>query len=91
MFVHNMGTLDRAIRLTVGVVVATVGLFVLNGLGGGILGLGLAAIAVMPLGTGATGICPLYVPLGISTLTHDPYAQPQRTVVVDHHGLTRAR
>ncbi len=91
MFVHNMGTLDRAVRLIVGVALATVGLFALNGLGGSILGLGLAIFAVIPLTTVVTGACPLYVPFGISTLGRGPHEQPQRTVVVDHPGLTRVR
>ena len=64
MFHRNMGTLDRAIRAVVGVVLVPLGLFVLNGAAAVIVTvLGVAGVA-----QGITGVCPLYVPFGFSTL-----------------------
>lgn len=60
---RNMGTLDRAIRLVIAAVLIGVGLGVVRGPGG----IAMAAIAAIPLLTGLSGFCPLYVPFGIDT------------------------
>ncbi len=68
MLHRNEGPLDRAIRVTVGIVLVAVGLFALGGLAGEIGGLIVAGVGVFPLLTGSSGFCPLYVPFGFSTI-----------------------
>jgi amino acid transporter len=60
----NMGTLDRAIRLVIAAVIAIL-YFTgnLSGLAAIILGI-LAVIFVL---TSVVSVCPLYLPLGLST------------------------
>jgi hypothetical protein len=60
---RNMGTVDRAIRLVIAAVLIGVGL----GLVRGPAGIAMAAIGAIPLLTGLSGFCPLYVPFGIDT------------------------
>jgi hypothetical protein len=59
----NEGILDRAIRVVVAAVLIGIGL----GVVGGIAGIVMAAIGAIPLLTGLSGFCPLYVPFGIDT------------------------
>lgn len=59
----NEGILDRAIRVVVAAVLIGVGL----GVVGGIAGIVMAVIGAIPLLTGLSGFCPLYVPFGIDT------------------------
>ncbi len=68
MFPQNEGTLDRALRVVVGIVLVPVGLFALGGATAGVLGVLVAAFGTWVLLTGASGFCPLYVPLKISTV-----------------------
>lgn len=68
MFKQNEGILDRIVRVTLGLVLLPTGLFLLGGLQGSVLGLVVAGISGLPLITGITGFCPLYVPFGINTL-----------------------
>ena len=81
MFRKNVGPVDRAIRLTGGAWFLAVGLFLLGGLQGTGVGLALAALGLWFMLTGAIGVCPLYVPFGISTLrtTHGPFGISLRT------------
>jgi len=60
-----MGHIDRIIRLVIAVVFA--GLY-FSGSITGTLGLVLVALSVVFVTTVLMGSCPLYVPLGISTL-----------------------
>ena len=60
----NEGTLDRALRILVGLVLLYLGL---GGVVTGAAGTALAIVAVLPLLTGLIGWCPLYALLGIST------------------------
>ncbi len=64
---HNVGGLDRWIRLMLGVPLIAAGLFPLGGAHGNVLGLLVALVGLASLVSGITGYCPLYVPLGIST------------------------
>ncbi len=59
----NMGVIDRAIRVVIAAVLIGVGLGVVRGPGG----IAMAVIGVIPLLTGLSGFCPLYVPFGIDT------------------------
>ena len=60
----NMGTIDRAIRVILAIVVAVLYFIgAINGLAAVILGI----IAVIFLLTSAVSFCPLYVPLKLST------------------------
>lgn len=68
MFKRNEGILDRIVRVTLGVVLLPVGLFLLGGLQGSVLGLVFAVLGGIGLITGLTGFCLLYVPFGINTL-----------------------
>lgn len=61
---QNMGTIDRVIRLAASAMIA-----VLYGTGviSGTVGIILAALAVVFVATSFIGVCPLYVPFGLST------------------------
>jgi hypothetical protein len=61
----NMGTLDRGLRIVLAVVVA---ILYISGSITGLAALILGILAVIFLVTGLIGFCPLYVPLGISTV-----------------------
>ncbi len=54
----NVGGIDRALRIIVGLAVIGWGIYAKNWLG---------AIGVIPLFTGLIGWCPLYLPFGLST------------------------
>jgi len=68
MFKRNEGILDRTLRVLLSMVLLPTGLFWLGGLQGSVLGLVVTGFGLLPLITGLTGFCPLYVPFGISTL-----------------------
>jgi hypothetical protein len=68
MFKRNEGTLDRILHLALATVLLPVGLFWLGGLQGNVLGLIATGFGVLALVTGITGVCPTYMPFGISTL-----------------------
>ena len=54
----NIGTIDRIIRIVLGIAIAVFGIAFKTWLG---------LIAVIPLATAAIGTCPLYLPFGLST------------------------
>lgn len=68
MLKRNEGTIDRVLRVLVATVLLLAGLFWLGGLQGRALGLIVAVFSLLPLTTGVTGVCPMYIPFGISTL-----------------------
>ena len=68
MFKRNEGIIDRTLRVALAIVLLSVGLFLLGGWQGNVPGLIVAGVGLLPLITGLTGFCPLYVPFGISTL-----------------------
>jgi hypothetical protein len=68
MFTRNEGIIDRTLRVALAMVLLSVGLFLLGGLQGNVPGLFVAGVGLLPLITGLTDFCPLYVPFGISTL-----------------------
>lgn len=67
MLHRNEGRLDRTIRIAAAIFLLPIGLFALDGVGGGIGGLVLTGVGTLALVTGTTGFCPLYVPFGFST------------------------
>ena len=54
----NLGTVDRVVRLLVGIAVVGVGAFYQSWW---------ALVGLVPLGTGLVGFCPAYCPLGLTT------------------------
>ncbi|NNJ11861.1 DUF2892 domain-containing protein [Chloroflexales bacterium ZM16-3] len=63
MFPKNEGTLDRDIRLVLGVLLMIPAVFILTG----IFQIIVAVLAVVLFATAAMGFCPLYTVLGIKT------------------------
>jgi hypothetical protein len=61
----NMGTLDRTVRILIAIIL---GILILNGKISGTPAWVLGIISVVFLLTSIIGWCPLYVPLGISTI-----------------------
>lgn len=67
MLRKNMGGLDRTLRFVAGVLLIPVGLLVLGGWQGNVIGIIVAALALIPVVTGLFGFCPAYVPFRFST------------------------
>jgi hypothetical protein len=86
MFTKNEGPIDRAVRVLAGFVLIAVGLFVLGGVEASVAGIVVVVFGGWFVATGAVGVCPLYVPFGISTLgtMHGPFGIRLRTT----HGPT---
>ena len=61
----NMGSIDRIVRVTIAFVI--IGLYV-SGAISGTLGIVLIALSGIFVITSLVAVCPLYLPLGISTL-----------------------
>lgn len=59
----NEGTVDRVLRLVLGVALLAVALFVLDGAAAVVVGV----VAFVPIITGAVGYCPLYAVARIRT------------------------
>jgi len=59
---HNIGTVDRVVRIVLGLAIAAAGIYYRNWLG---------LIAIIPLATAVVRFCPLYLPFGISTCRKD--------------------
>ena len=64
MFKQNLGTVDRVVRIALGVILAAISMLVLRGTASAIVGVA----ALIPLITGIVGFCPLYVPFKFSTV-----------------------
>ncbi len=56
----NLGTIDRAIRVILGLAILGAGFYFKNWLG---------LIGLVPLLTAFVGFCPTYLPFGLSTCT----------------------
>ncbi len=59
----NEGTVDRAIRVVLGIALLIIGFAAVGGTAGTIIGI----IGLVPLLTGLVGWCPLYAVFGITT------------------------
>ena len=66
IFRRNVGGIDRAVRLALGVVMLPAGLFLLSR--GYSHALTITIVGFAALATGIAGFCGLYIPLGISTV-----------------------
>ena len=64
MFKQNIGTVDRTVRIAVGIILAALGMLVLKGTASTVVSI----VALIPLITGIVGFCPLYVPFKLSTV-----------------------
>ena len=67
----NMGSADRIIRTIAAIVI---GVLILTGRINGTLALVLGAMAVILLLTSTVGVCPAYLPFGLSTRGNKPQA-----------------
>lgn len=65
MFRHNVGGIDRVLRITLGGIFFLGGLFLLASAVR--LGVILIVVGLLALLTGIVGLCVLYIPFGIST------------------------
>ena len=75
LLTRNMGSFDRTVRAFL---IAPVAIGAALGVGASsIAGIVLFAVAGIALATGATGVCPAYVPFGIDTRGRTPL--PHRT------------
>jgi hypothetical protein len=64
MFKQNLGTVDRVVRIALGVVLAAISMLVIKGTASAIVGVA----ALIPLITGIVGFCPLYAAFKLSTV-----------------------
>lgn len=69
----NMGTVDRAVRLLVAVAIAVL---YFTGAISGTSAVVLGIVAVVFALTSAVGVCPAYMPFGISTCGRSPTTHP---------------
>ena len=69
MSYRNLSTLDRSIRIVLGLLMLASGW---GGLATGVWRIGLEVFGWVPLATGVLGWCPIYALLGISTRRPTP-------------------
>lgn len=55
---QNVGSVDRMVRVVLGLVIAALGLYFQSWWG---------VLAIVPLGTALIGWCPAYLPFGLTT------------------------
>ena len=63
----NIGTVDRVVRVIIGLTIIGVGIYFRNRWG---------LVGLLPLLTAGIRFCPLYVPFGISTCEEGPREPP---------------
>ncbi|MFZ2873746.1 MAG: DUF2892 domain-containing protein [Phycisphaerales bacterium] len=64
---RNVGGADRAVRLVIGIVALVLAFTMLGVTGGAAMGIAAAVVGAIMLLTAALGMCPLYLPLKLST------------------------
>lgn len=64
---NNLGSVDRGIRALLGVVALVLALTTPNVMAGSHWGIVAAVVGLVMLGTAAMGVCPLSIPLKLST------------------------
>lgn len=67
----NVGTIDKLIRIPLGIVIIAAGLYYNSFLG---------LIGVIPLVSALSGFCPLYAVFGFSTYNNSPTRQNEQPV-----------
>lgn len=67
MFKRNEGILDRFVRVALGLLLLPAGL-IWYALQANVIALVIIGVGALGLITGLTGVCPLYIPFGISTV-----------------------
>jgi hypothetical protein len=76
MFTQNVGSVDRVLRVVLGLALIIVGFFVLGSTAGIVIGV----IGFIPLLTGLAGWCPLYLLFHVSTRNQtQPQEQAQKS------------
>lgn len=63
----NVGGADRAVRMVIGIAALVLAFTMLGVMEGAVLGIVAAVVGVVMLATAALGMCPLYLPLKLST------------------------
>ncbi len=63
----NVGSIDRVVRALIGIVALLLAFTTLGVMAGALWGIIAAVVGVVMLGTAAMSLCPLYLPLGLST------------------------
>jgi hypothetical protein len=63
----NVGGIDRGVRAVAGAVALIVAFTILDAGAGAVLGLAAAGAGAVLLLTAALGVCPLYLPMNLST------------------------
>ncbi|EIJ41448.1 Protein of unknown function (DUF2892) [Beggiatoa alba B18LD] len=66
----NIGSVDKIIRIIAGIAILVAGFFFQSWFG---------LIGIIPIATAFIGICPAYIPLGLSTCKVNPDASSQKT------------
>ena len=64
---QNVGGADRIVRFVLGAAIVGAGIYFKSWWG---------AIGIVPLGTAALGVCPAYVPFGLSSCAAKPAPRP---------------
>ncbi|MCE7974171.1 MAG: DUF2892 domain-containing protein [Leptolyngbya sp. PLA1] len=64
---RNVGGADRVVRLLIGIAALVLAFSMLRVMEGAALGIVAAVVGVVMLTTAALGMCPLYLPLKLST------------------------
>ncbi len=60
---RNVGDVDRTVRIVLGLGILGAGIYFKSWWG---------AVGIVPLGTAALGVCPAYLPFGLSTCATKP-------------------
>ncbi len=66
----NVGSVDRGFRALVGIIALVLAFTTLGVMTGSLWGIVAAVVGVVMLGTAAVGMCPLYIPLKLSTCSN---------------------
>jgi hypothetical protein len=64
---QNVGGVDRIVRFVLGAAIVGAGFYFKSWWG---------AVGVVPLGTAALGVCPAYLPFGLSSCAAKPASRP---------------
>jgi len=68
--IRNVGNIDRTLRFLLGLFLAWLGLFMLDGLEGNVVGILVAVVSLMPFTMSVTGSCFVFRWFGIHSLSN---------------------